>query len=197
MYSNLNKQMKFKSPTVLANWLVAKGVDLSQWGQASAKSVEDLWHEIINHDMVIDEDPLLRVVEVVTVIIRDGERVLIETAQQFKDGRRRSRNRPPSDKIKLGENYREAAIRCLDEELGIVSEQVQIMTNTHHVTQMVRQGVSYPGLPTQYYLHRVEAKVSHLPKHDFRTTESTRSGRTDPVKYHYWSWLKVSDEVIG
>ena len=189
--------MTFASPQELGVWLESRGVDLSQWGQNSAKGLTDLWYELINQDMRLTDKPTLRVVDAVTVVIRQGDKILIETEQIFKDGRRRIRNKPPSEKIKLGESYHEAAIRCLEEELGLIREQVKMISNTHQMTQIRRDAFSYPGLVTHYNLHRVEAQVEHLPRHNFRTTEASRSGATDPIKYHYWSWQKVSDEVIG
>jgi len=189
--------MTFTSPQELGIWLASRGVDLSQWGQDRAKGLTDLWYELINQDMQLADQPVLRVVQAVTVVIRQDDKVLIETEQVFKDGRRRLRNQPPSEKIKLGESYHDAAIRCLEEELGLVREQVKMISNTHQTTQIRRDAFSYPGLATHYHLHRVEAQVSHLPRHNFRTTEASSSAASDPIKYHYWSWQKVSDEVIG
>ena len=48
------------------------------------------------------DQPVLRVVQAVTVVIRQEDKILIETEQVFKDGRRRVRNQPPSEKMKLG-----------------------------------------------------------------------------------------------
>lgn len=189
--------MNFASPQDLGIWLESRGVDCSQWGQDRAKELTDLWYELINQDIKLADEPVLRVVQAVTVVIRRDDKVLIETEQVFKDGRRRLRNQPPSEKMKLGESYHDAAIRCLEEELGLVREQVKMISNTHQSTHIRRDAFSYPGLATHYHLHRVEAQVNDLPPRNFCTTESSSTGTNDPIKHHYWSWQKVSDEVIG
>lgn len=187
MENKVNNQMTFKNKSQLANWLKSKGLDLSTWGKGSAKTVQNLWHELTTDNVILCDKPVLRIVQAVRVIIRDGDKILIEKEQLLNDNRRRKRNHPPSEKMKPGENYRQAALRCLYEELGIPPERIKLLPNTHQMSQHLREALSYPGLQTQYLFHSIEAQVSNLPKHDFDTTELTDPEK-EAVKYHTWSW---------
>lgn len=64
-------------------WLIEHGIDTSVWGVGVAKSVEDLWTEILQGESQLESAPLLRLVQVVNVIIRCGDRILVEVEQQF------------------------------------------------------------------------------------------------------------------
>ncbi len=128
-------------------------------------------------------------VNVAQVIIRRGEYVLLEAEQVFGDGQRRYRGKPPAEKIKPGETYMEAAARCLQEELGVETGQIQLFPDTHRQVKTYAMSSSYPGLPALYNLHTVEAAVSGLPETEFwRDNRSFTAG--DPVKRHKWVWRR-------
>jgi hypothetical protein len=89
----------------LTLWLAARGISTQGWGAGLAKSAADLWQEIEAGESRLEDDPPRRVVEVVQVWVRDtAGRVLIEREQELADGRLRARNRPPSEKLKPGED---------------------------------------------------------------------------------------------
>ncbi len=184
-----------ESPADLKRWLTAKGIDLSQWGQGPSKSVENLWDELVNGEMYLQDEPALRVVPVVQIIIRRGDYILIETIQEFADKRQRFRDHPPSEKMQPGESYLEAAKRCLREELGVTDQDIEILANTHQTKTQQRESPSYPGLRTQYLIHIVEANVAGLPETNFWTHEAEHN-RTDVVKRHYWAWEAEADSKI-
>lgn len=171
----------------LKAWLTAKGIDFSQWGCDSTKSVENLWIEIVQGEMHLQDEPVLRVVPVVQVIIRKGNAILIEAVQEFADRRRRSRSHPPSEKMREGEDPITAAIRCLQEELGIEDQNMKILPSTYQQITEEQESPSYPGLRTRYTFHIIEAKVDGLPDSDFWTQE-TEQNPTDAIKRHYWVW---------
>jgi ADP-ribose pyrophosphatase YjhB (NUDIX family) len=178
----------------LKAWLTTKSIDISQWGRGTAKTVESLWHEIVNQEVYLQDNPPLRVSSVVQVIVRKGNRILLEAEQVFDDQRRRFRDCPPSEKMRQGENYRDAALRCLNEELGVDEQSVELITSTYRQGQEETESLSYPGLRTRYILHRIEAKVAGLPATDFWTIEAARSQR-DPTRKHRWVWRNQAGEI--
>ena len=186
--------MHIHSQDDLKNLLDSKGLDIAQWGFNNAKTVADLWEEIVKQETRIQEKPLLRIVEVVQVIVRKGDNVLIETQQEFTDGRTRGRKDPPAEKLRAGENHVDAALRCLKEELGIERKDIDVIGSVYRKRQEVMESPSYPGLKTLYIFHEVEARVNQLPDEDFFTYESFCK-KNDPIRKHYWSWKNKPKEL--
>ncbi|MCP5097598.1 MAG: NUDIX domain-containing protein, partial [Chloroflexi bacterium] len=152
------------------------------------KTIEDLWHELCQGDSQLQKSPLLRRVNVAQVIIRRNQYMLMETVQEFKSGRRRFRNQPPSEKMKRNESFKEAAIRCLEEELGISGINITFNESSYSRLDTITDSKSYPGLPTEYVFHRMEITIPELPTHNFwRNNLSFANG--DPIKRHFWSWM--------
>ena len=171
----------------LEQWLAQRGIDTSDWGTTGAKSVINLWHELLEGDVVLQDNPPLRVVHVVQIIVRQQGRILIEAMQEFGDGSRRYRNQPPSEKMKIDESHVDAALRCLHEELGVEETDVSFNQSSYKQMQAQADSPSYPGLPTQYTFHLIEAAVAGIPDSDFWHDNETY-GEGDPVKRHYWVW---------
>jgi hypothetical protein len=184
----VKNQQVVESQAELRELLVANGMDLSRWGVGGAKSVANLWDEIVGGDTMLQKNPLLRIVFVTVIVIRRGDKVLIETKQKLRDGRMRSRYRLPSEKMKPHEPYAEAALRCLAEELAVSSSEVEVIEASHEERWSIKESPSYPGLRTKYLFHTVDVVVPKLPSEDFYTSEVSHN-RTDPVVGHYWSWV--------
>lgn len=176
----------FTSPDDLTAWLKAAGIDTSIWGQGNAKAVADLWLEYASGESVFDDDPPARVVDVAQVIIRRGDAVLLEIAQEFADGRRRERMRPPSEKLKHGEEPLAAAMRCLKEELGLSAREV-VIEKAHPRTEQVIDSPSYPGLPTHYRMYKFVVAAPGLPDEDFYRDNDAPG---DPIRRHHWGWRR-------
>lgn len=172
----------------LVTLLVAGGIDPAQWGAGATKTPADLWQELQKGESELHGPPLLRVVRgVVQVLIRRGDTVLIEVEQVFQDGRTRRRDQPPSEKLRPGEDYTAAALRCLAEEIDVAPDAVTLIEASYRRWEMISDSLSYPGLPTHYTFHVVEAHVAALPPTDFWTDEVTDNPH-DPVARHHWSW---------
>ena len=177
----------FSNKDQLALWLVSKGVNLSQWGSEGRKTIDHLWIEITSGEADIQNDPPLRVIKVVQIIIRNGTKILVEARQVRDEGAYRYRGFPPSEKIKRDEMPVEAALRGIEEELGIDRSQVISLHLLPEVTEEMRESRSYPGLYTKYIITQVEAIIDNLPIEDFLTAESRNIGHQQVTK-HYWSW---------
>lgn len=172
----------------LKGLLAAHGVDISGWGRGEAKQVEHLWAELAVGEAQLQAEPLRRVLPgVVQVIIRRGDRILIEAEQVMQDGRRRARNIPPAEKMLPGESSVEAAIRCLQEEFAVGREDIEIVEAGAATRQDERMSQSYPGLLSRYTFHQVEARVRGLPRTGFWTTERA-DGTEGAVRQHRWEW---------
>lgn len=166
----------------------AHQIDLSRWGNGTAKSLDDLWREISSGEIYMQLNPFRRVLTgVVSVVIRQGDKVLVEHEQVLADGRHRKRDILPSEKMKYGESYLEAVQRCLQEELHIDPLQTEILHTTYQQKREFRDSGSYPGLLSEYIIHTVEVRVKGLPDTDFWTSEhNTMEGQ------HHWVWKEAS-----
>lgn len=176
----------FGSPAELEQWLNEQGLDPGRWH----KSVAHLWAEIAAGESHLQAPPPLRLVEVVQIIIRRGQRQLIEVQQQFGDESTRQRLTPPAEKIKGGENFLVAAGRGLAEELGLAPNQYQLLPHTYHQKIVQSDSPSFAGLPTRYTIHLVEANAPTLPATDFYTNEGAAD---DPVSKHFWAWKETNE----
>ena len=189
--------MHFTSLQELHTWLTAKGIDTTIWGQLEGtKAVLHLWDEIVAGETVLQDEPPLRIVDAVEIIIRQGELILVEVAQEMVGGWTRPRHYPPSEKIKRGETYQQAAIRGLYEELNIHPMAITLQTETHHQYQHQIPSMSYPGLDTLYQLHSIEAHVVGLPTGNFITNEAAENSH-DPVTRHHWAWLRPQESPVS
>lgn len=180
----------FATKDELERWLRQRDIDLSRWGQGAAKSVSNLWAEIQKGESVLSDDPPLRTLEAVRIIVRRGDAILIEAYQGFVSGRRRARGWPPSEKLHPGEHYADAALRCLREELGVEDGGARVKPETYRQKVLEEVALSYPGLRTRYTFHIVDAVVPQLPSHAFKTREKA-TGPGEPISVHFWEWRKA------
>lgn len=178
----------------LQQWLEARDVPLSQWGVRDRKTIYDLWTELNRGETVLADDPPHRRLHVAQVIIRRGDDILIEVEQEFQRGGRRRRERPPAEKMRPGESVVEAAVRCLEEELGVTADDVNVLVETYRQVSHEGSSQSYPGLRSRWHFHRIEAEVAGLPSTNFVTEESD-SNPTDPIRRHFWAWRPEALDV--
>ena len=172
----------------LVHWLNVNGVDVSQWGTSIFKTPDNLWDEYVRGEVSFQTDPPLRIVRVAQIIINRNNQILLEVEQEFKNGRRRFRSQPPSEKIKPDEDLHDAAIRCLHEELGLDPGQISFVESSYEKRETILESPSYPGLLTRYTIHAVEARVTGLPAQEFwRQNKAVIEG--DPVIRHLWNWV--------
>ena len=69
--------LRFDSAQQLNEWLTSKGIDTAHWGKGEAKSAIQLWAEITSGESQIEDNPPLRVVNVVDVTVYNGNKVLV------------------------------------------------------------------------------------------------------------------------
>ena len=179
----------------LQTWLHQEGIDTSTWGKSQAKSIYSLWEELEHGEVVLHKRPPLREVEVVQVVIRRNDKVLLEIQQELGNGVFRSRNIFPSEKLRSGEDYLEAAKRGLQEEMNLDPQEVTFVRDSYEKRRTTISSPSYPNLPTRYTIHKIEAAVSDLPTTDFWCANDGQA-EGDPVKQHCWGWRREEELVI-
>lgn len=142
-----------------------KVLDLSLYGQGSAKSWQSLVQEVESGDCIIlwEGDRLVREISVIKIEIIASlasdfpGATLFEDYQEFSDGRRRSRNFfGLSEKVKSGEDLDLAAVRAIKEELGVDGDQFSLQLDPCREVK-VHESPSYPGLLTRYVFHAATA----------------------------------------
>lgn len=97
------------------------GIDIAEWLSGGRDRIDELLEEIRKSESALNLDPLLRIVEVVRLCIRQSDIVLAETGRRFKGSTvwDTSRIGMPSEKLLNRETSLCAARRCLDEELRL------------------------------------------------------------------------------
>ena len=173
--------------TDLEAWLADAKIDTSAWGHDNAKTVADLAREVANGESTLKLDPPRRVVHVVQVAIWRGERVLIEAAQEFGDGRMRRRNHMPSEKMLPNEDPVGAALRCLKEELGLDADELIGSPRYTNSSEKMIDSPSYPGLTSQFTMHQVLVETAALPDENF-STKNEAHAQGDPIAVSHWAW---------
>jgi hypothetical protein len=180
--------LRVQSPAALHALLRSHEIDLSQWGRNDAKTMTDLWQELVAEEAYLQEPPLRRIVPgVVRLIIRHGNHLLIEVQQAFRDGRTRTRGIPPSETMRRGESYVHAARRCVEEELRVARSAVQVLEQTHQIHHALHRSRSYPGLHSHYTFHTVDVQVRGLPQEAFATEEYSPKDGALYVR-NSWAW---------
>jgi hypothetical protein len=186
----MTEEFDFDRMEQMGSWLAAAGIDTANWGRGEAKQLADLWAEYVTGETRFEDDPPARLIDVTQVVLRRGGAVLLELAQEFADGRRRVRMRPPSEKMKPGETPRAAAWRCLAEELGLGKDEVAL-SEAHQVIEEEEDSPSYPGLMTRYRFYVFTATAAALPDADFARDNHAAN---DPIRRHYWGWRGESTD---
>nr|GEW03444.1 NUDIX hydrolase domain-like protein [Tanacetum cinerariifolium] len=190
----------FTTPKSLSDYLKTRipSDSLSSWGtQPGTKNIHNLFQELTSGETSLNDthNPPLRTVNVVVVNIKDDKnRILIESHQELSNGDVRVRSRPLSEKMKMGENVEDAAVRAVKEELGKEGECVRVVKETCRSRVEERVSVSYPGLPACYVLHSVDVFVDGLPDCDefWTVEEGEGQGEDDKAvkcRKHYWKWV--------
>ncbi len=169
-------------------------VDTEAWGKGEAKTINDLFGEVLGGEsyLRIDGTTLTRVVEVAKIKISQAlyrnRGYLIEVSRSLPDGRISQRNGYPAEKLKRHETPAQAVVRGIHEELQLSEN------NIHHMAMMpavkeIKSSKSYPNLQCIYILHESDVvllnSVSICHKSMFETKE-------DDGTMHQWKWERFS-----
>lgn len=139
----------------LRNWLISKKIPTGQWGKGQMKAVEDLWSELGTGESVLIDRPPSRRVSCVSLVIRCGDKQLLEVGQELANGETRQRRQSPAEKMLPDEDPKAAAFRCVEEELGISRELCRIVPGVRPKRRNNdKVSPSYPGLKPDIWCMR-------------------------------------------
>jgi len=145
-----------RSEEELLLWLESHGINTSLYGKGASKPVSLLLEEVLEGESALSAAPsgagARRKVAVINVALRNrAGQTLYESHQVLPTGVKRSRNLPLSEKMLPGEEWREAVVRGIQEELGPVlppEAKVIIDEDSYYKQEEQKDSQSYPGLAT-------------------------------------------------
>lgn len=187
-------ESKIKIDTdALMRQLEDAGIDTSKWGIGQFKTLAHLQKEIEDGETTLESNEngeMLRKVELCSADVYsstpDGIKYrLKESRQVFKDGRERQRNlkQAVNEKMKIGENYREAMIRGIKEELSIEGD---INLKEIGTEQELVDSPSYPGLKSQFVWHMFDIELDDSQFNPSGYTEI----QSDKSTFFIWEEVK-------
>ncbi|MFA6430261.1 MAG: hypothetical protein WC229_00610 [Candidatus Paceibacterota bacterium] len=143
------------------------GIDISVWGTGKTKTIDHLKKEIDEGETILETNESGELIRLLTVagadiyyMSKDSKQYrLKEEKQIFQDGRKRQRNlgQAISEKIKPNEDPEIAIARGIKEELGIQSG---VEISKIGATKNTVESPSYPGLKTEYSIHKFKAVLN-------------------------------------
>mmetsp|Transcript_11411 Transcript_11411/g.26370 ORF Transcript_11411/g.26370 Transcript_11411/m.26370 type:complete len:1312 (+) Transcript_11411:74-4009(+) len=182
-------------------------VDVSAFGQGSAKSIEDMYQEtVINKKSILTEvdGKLERRMELVRInlVAKDAvgqDRMLRMATEIMEDGRMRTRNQKLAHPVLTPKSWKQAMRECFEQKLKL-NEQMQgdcLNMDMEWVKTESTSSPSYPGIDTKYFTHEVRVRVND-------TSQSALSAIGLPGMKNFttsdgnlrwtWTWTPVGEQ---
>eukprot|EP00930_Biecheleria_cincta_P074398 TRINITY_DN6160_c0_g1_i1.p1 TRINITY_DN6160_c0_g1~~TRINITY_DN6160_c0_g1_i1.p1 ORF type:complete len:799 (+),score=170.29 TRINITY_DN6160_c0_g1_i1:200-2596(+) len=147
-----------RSAQTIGKMLQDHAIDTTAFGVGEAKTLEELAAEVQNGSarLMLDATSHKKLVRVVDIVLlrlystKNKEYMLVECAEQYPDGRRRSAIRVPGTKKNPHENAQETAIRILKDILGMEKLAVHFGFEEKEVFEEEMDSPSFPGVRTVY-----------------------------------------------
>jgi len=156
-----------RSPEFVGQLLQDNNIDIAKFGVGAAKSLDHLAAEVQSGSarLMLDASEhkkLVRVVDVVLLRLFEASsgRILIETAEQYPDGRVRKIPRLPGTKREPYENTRDTAERIFKDLLGMGGCSVHFNFDGTEVFEEENDSPSFPGVRTVYRKEIVQVYVA-------------------------------------
>lgn len=187
----MTRSQTFSTLNKLSEYLLSKNIPINSWGTGTAKTIENLYEEILCGEtlLVETESGVLRQICFAGILVtyQDGNTAyeLAEDRQVFSDGRVRRRNKSQAsvtEKMLPGESFSETAIRGLKEELGIFSK-----TELKDIgpSEEIVESASYPGLTTKYKRFNFSVQLTS----DQYKAEGYKEIEKDKTTYFVWNQI--------
>lgn len=178
------------SQTDIQGALQSHGVPIGEWGLGSTKTLGHLINEVASGESTLEigeAGKVHRRIAVVGVDVffnsPDGRLVLKEDRQVFHDGRERRRDLVASiaEKVRVRENVISAALRALDEELGLE----KAIVDYERSFETERPSIAFPGLITdsQIFIFSTEISGDQFKREGYIEEQ--------PDKKSYFIWIPV------
>eukprot|EP00931_Biecheleriopsis_adriatica_P007458 TRINITY_DN108739_c0_g1_i1.p1 TRINITY_DN108739_c0_g1~~TRINITY_DN108739_c0_g1_i1.p1 ORF type:complete len:803 (-),score=173.33 TRINITY_DN108739_c0_g1_i1:109-2517(-) len=147
----------------LIAYLQSHGVDISGFGQGTAKSIKEFSRELMYGEsslVIDDEGKVVRVVDqVVLVVVSPSNKTLVQVAHVAPDGAKHIINRLPAAKGRPDESQFVTARRILRKQIRIDENQVRLDPAKARIFEESRLSPSVPGMMTVYRRRFIEANV--------------------------------------
>jgi len=161
-----------KSPLVVGQMLRDCDIDTKAFGTGRAKTLEQLAAEVQSGAarLMLDATDYKKLVRVVDVVLlrlvsapaqeaETEKRILVETGEQYPDGRRRDTHRMPGAKKLPHETSKEVAQRVLKDFLNMDSVAIHFDFDCKEVYEEEEISPSFPGVTTVYRKEIVQCYV--------------------------------------
>lgn len=173
------------------------GIPVEQWtGEKGTKTVKDLFDEIEAGETEVEISENGEVLRIVHVVAGDISYLDKQTGTLYRlredrqvskvDGsvkRRPELHGAVAEKMKVGEDPKAATLRGIQEELGISGD---FEVGDEELIQETRQTPTYPGLTSQYRIHKIPVRIDETSFNPDGYSEE------QPKKTSYFVWEKVS-----
>lgn len=181
------------SSLVVKKQLEDHGIDTTVFGTGQFKTLDQLAAEVHSGAAVLmldaqEHKKLVRVVDIVLLrICTPGSKVkyLIESSEQYPDGRRRSTNRLPGTKKDPHENSKQTTERIVAQMLELGGAQVSFDYSNSEQFEEEEDSPSYPGVRTVYRKEIIEGRLEEgavVAKND----ELSHQDATGNTKFFTW-----------
>mmetsp|Transcript_28033 Transcript_28033/g.61208 ORF Transcript_28033/g.61208 Transcript_28033/m.61208 type:complete len:750 (-) Transcript_28033:137-2386(-) len=165
-------------------------IDMSKFGQGTAKTADDLVHEcqIGASQLMLDATTHKKVVRVVDIVllrlVSKDKKILVQTSEKHQD-RERNISQIPGTKKLPHENLSQVAKRVISDRLQMGTDcKVTLNPSSIESYEEEENSPSYPGLQTVYRKQIVEATAEVLGTKQSGAFKSTDQGIT-----YSWTWL--------
>jgi hypothetical protein len=159
-------------------------INPNDWGNGETRTLKELYKEIVDGETELSDNfgELIRTVTVVGIVVTCNDFKLKEDRQEFTDGRIRHRDLTVScaEKLIKGETPKQAAVRCIKEELGIEIHESELVPHVNHSTADMSS--SYPGLKCVYHRNQFDYEM----KMEFFKPEGYQEFQENKTTYFIW-----------
>lgn len=174
---------------LFAQMLADHNINTAQFGKGKAKTLEEMAGEVRTGAarLMLDateHKKLVRVVDVVLFKLEHQGKLLIETSEQFADGRKRETQRLPGTKKEPHENTKQTAERVLQDMCGLKTDMVKFDLNKIDRFEEEIESPSYPGVCTVYRKEIMKASMVNPPPQSLLDGVKGQEGMTK-----FFTWL--------
>jgi len=153
----------------LFQYLTDNNVDVSKWGEGTARSVAEFSEELVKGESALLRQDTGRIVRVVDIVVlklvktaADGTEVVLREVEEKVSSKTSALDRLPATKRRADEHPFAAARRMISKYLHMDNNTVTLDPDDVKVSQEEQESTSYPGLVSLYRKRYMKAVVNDL-----------------------------------
>merc|ERR1740121_534168 len=153
----------------LNQYLIDNNVDVSNWGQGTAKSVADFSEELVKGESTLHRQESGRIVRLVDIVVLKlvkagvGQEFILREIEENVGDRVMRLDRLSATKRRADEHPFSAARRLISKYLHIDENAVNIDPDDVRIVEEEQESTSYPGLVSVYRKRFMTANMRFLP----------------------------------